>query len=180
MLPLRGHEPIEALGRSMHQAMEATFPEVSRFELVHYKVHALESRARIRIVVALRDGQRSWQTIGVSDNMLAAFCAALNDALIYGLDRTRREAGAPDPAGSASRLRNRESMPHTQSADCTLTVALRHSRGALARLAVTLSSMPVSALSYAAPDVKGARRKNGEFRHRLSGVAILPTWNLPK
>ena len=40
-------------------------------------------------------------------------------------------------------------MPQTQSTDCTLTVTLRHSRGALARLAVTLSSMPVSALSYA-------------------------------
>lgn len=41
-------------------------------------------------------------------------------------------------------------------ATCTLTVTLRDSRGALGRIAATLSSIPVLALSYAVTDTARA------------------------
>ncbi|MDV5143725.1 hypothetical protein R1T08_05395 [Streptomyces sp. SBC-4] len=63
---------------------------------------------------------------------------ALQEARAYGLLRPRHDADEPGPT------------PH--DAACTLTVTLRESRGVLGRIASTLSSIPVLALSYAVVD----------------------------
>jgi hypothetical protein len=46
--------------------------------------------------------------------------------------------------------------PSPEGASCTLTVTLRPSRGALGRIAASLSSTPVTALSYAVSDAAQA------------------------
>ncbi|MBU3862828.1 hypothetical protein KN815_01505 [Streptomyces sp. 4503] len=53
-------------------------------------------------------------------------------------------------------------------AACTLNVSLRDSRGALGRIAATLSSMPVLALSYGVAD---ASRATAEIRLPRAHVA---------
>jgi hypothetical protein len=96
--------------------------------------------------------------VGVADNVLAASCEALREALTYGLLRAaRREA---DGHGGPALLPG-ESEPVPDDAVCTLVVALRDSRQALGRIAATLSSMPVLALSYA---VTEAARATAEIR----------------
>ncbi|MEV7731711.1 citramalate synthase [Streptomyces sp. NPDC088921] len=156
-----GNGPVNALDRALIRALEPIFPEVSRFELVDYKVRVLAGHrgtgARTSVLVSVSDGQGVWQTIGVADNVLAASCVALQDALSYGVVRARGRARWHQ----VSRLSHGALTPTSEGTECTLTVALRHSRGALGRIAATLSSVPVTALSYA---VLHSERATAEVR----------------
>ncbi|MCP9963195.1 citramalate synthase [Streptomyces somaliensis] len=156
-----GDGPVHALDRALRRALRSTYPEVSRFELVDYKVRILEGHrgtaARTRVLVSVTDGHGTWQTVGVAGNALAASCEALVDAYTYGLRYVRRGAdghAATEPPGEGpGAVRD--------DAACTLTVTLRNSRGALGRIAATLSSTPVLALSYTVAD---AARATAEIR----------------
>lgn len=161
-----GNGPVNALDRAMRQALWSTYPEVSSFRLVDYRVRILEDRhgteSTTRVLVTTSDGNGEWSTVGVADNVLAASCEALQEALTYGLLRARRRAGGhvgPTPLTG-------ELEP--DDAACTLSVALRDSRGALGRIAATLSSMPVLALSYGVAD---ASRATAEIRLPRAHVA---------
>ncbi len=161
-----GNGPVNALDRAMRQALRSTYPEVSSFELSDYKVRILDghhgTESTTRVLVTTSDGNDEWSTVGVADNVLAASCEALREALTYGLLRARRGAGGhggPSPLAGA---------PEPDDAACTLSVALRDSRGALGRIAATLSSMPVLALHYGAA---GASRATAEIRVPRAHVA---------
>jgi 2-isopropylmalate synthase len=154
-----GNGPVNALDRAMRQALVSTYPEVSAFELIDYKVRILDGRhgteSTTRVLVTTSDGNGEWSTVGVADNVLAASCEALQEALAYGLLRARRGAGGHrSPSLLAGEL-------EPDDAACTLSVALRDSRGALGRIAAMLSSMPVLALSYGVAD---ASRATAEIR----------------
>jgi 2-isopropylmalate synthase len=156
-----GNGPVNAFDAALRRALLSAYPQVSGFELVDYKVRILEGHrgtaARIRVLVSVTDGQGVWQTVGVADNVLAASCEALGEALTYGLRRARCGASAH---GDAALLPG-EPEPAPDDAACTLIVALRDSRGALGRIAATLSSMPVLGLSYSVAD---AARATAEIR----------------
>ncbi|WP_432168671.1 alpha-isopropylmalate synthase regulatory domain-containing protein, partial [Streptomyces sp. bgisy031] len=163
-----GNGPVNALDAALRRALLSAYPQVSGFALVDYKVRILEGHhgtaARIRVLASVTDGQGVWQTVGVADNVLAASYEALGEALTYGLLRARR--GASAHVGAA--LLPGDPEPAPDDAACTVVVALRDSRGALGRIAATLSSMPVLGLSYAVAD---AARATAEIRLPRAHVA---------
>ncbi|WP_327358228.1 alpha-isopropylmalate synthase regulatory domain-containing protein [Streptomyces sp. NBC_01304] len=161
MATAEGNGPVNALEHALRRALQPAYPEVSRFELVDYDVRIVEgsggggTAAKTGVRAGFSDGRRVWQAEGASHDLLAASCDALKQALTYGLLSTRRGAGGLDAAvlPDVSAL---PPAPLAQQATCTLTVTLRDSRAALGRIAATLRSVPVMALTYAGSEAAWA------------------------
>ncbi|MFD0440306.1 alpha-isopropylmalate synthase regulatory domain-containing protein [Streptomyces chartreusis] len=140
-------DAMHALDGALRAALAYTYPEASQMRLVGYQAHVDDGHqgtaAGARVRVSLSDGGMSWRTAGTGTHVLAAFFEALREAYVHGLTRVRasREGTRSGSVGNATR-------PADPARGGTLTVTLRSSRGALARLAATLSSTPVDALSY--------------------------------
>jgi 2-isopropylmalate synthase len=64
-------------------------PRVAHITLSDYKVRVLDtgsgSGAVVRVLVDSTDGQRTWTTMGVSENVIEASWQALVDSITYGL-----------------------------------------------------------------------------------------------
>jgi 2-isopropylmalate synthase len=93
-----GNGPVNALDRALRTALEQLFPELARMELVDYKVRILElgrlgTGAVTRVLQETTDGETSWSTVGVDQNVIAASWQAMEDAVTYGLLRVGYEAG---------------------------------------------------------------------------------------
>lgn len=84
-----GTGPVGALDNALRMAIEAFYPEVSEIELVDYKVRILDENvgtgAITRVVITTRDAGGSWETVGVSENIIEASWNALADSIEYGL-----------------------------------------------------------------------------------------------
>jgi 2-isopropylmalate synthase len=67
--------------------------------LTDYKVRVLDTQkgtgAVTRVLIDSSDGERSWTTIGVSENIIEASWQALYDSLVFGL--LRGQQGQEDP-----------------------------------------------------------------------------------
>ena len=63
----------------------------TRVHLTDYKVRVLDTQrgtgAVTRVLLDTTDGEESWTTIGVSENIIEASWQALSDSLVYGLLR---------------------------------------------------------------------------------------------
>jgi 2-isopropylmalate synthase len=86
--------PVAALDAALRRALTSRYPEVARVILTDYKVRILEgtrgTKAQVRVLVESSDGQRSWTTVGVSDNILEASWEALSESLQYCIHLGRR------------------------------------------------------------------------------------------
>ncbi|MCI0488245.1 MAG: citramalate synthase [Blastocatellia bacterium] len=84
-----GCGPVHALDRALRLALSGVFKCLGEVRLIDYKVRVLDTdkatAARVRVLVQSSDGQESWSTVGVSDNILEASWQALSDALNYKL-----------------------------------------------------------------------------------------------
>ena len=84
-----GNGPVNALDAAMRQAMGPAYPELSRVHLTDYKVRVLDTNrgtgAVTRVLIDSSDGDRTWTTIGVSENVIEASWAALSDSIVFGL-----------------------------------------------------------------------------------------------
>ena len=84
-----GNGPVAALDAALRKALEPSFPEVARIQLVDYKVRILDGRdgtsATTRVLIDCSDGARSWSTMGASSNILEASWQALCDSIEFGL-----------------------------------------------------------------------------------------------
>ena len=84
-----GNGPVNALDAAFRSAVGDRFPQLAGIYLTDYKVRVLDSTkgtgARTRVLIDSSDGQRTWSTIGVSDNVIEASWKALADAIVYGL-----------------------------------------------------------------------------------------------
>ncbi|MDQ3977928.1 MAG: citramalate synthase, partial [Actinomycetota bacterium] len=62
---------------------------VNDVHLTDYKVRVLDTSkgtgAVTRVLIDSTDGERTWSTIGVSENIIEASWAALSDSVVYGL-----------------------------------------------------------------------------------------------
>ncbi len=89
-----GNGPVNALDRALRQAMRQAkaHPELSELHLTDYKVRVLDTQkgtgAVTRVLIDSTNGERSWSTIGVSENIIEASWQALADSVIYGLLHT--------------------------------------------------------------------------------------------
>lgn len=84
-----GNGPVNALDNALRAGLHSLYPEMANLELTDYKVRILDGRlgtgAITRVLVETSDGQSSWSTVGVHENVIAASAMALEDALTFGL-----------------------------------------------------------------------------------------------
>jgi 2-isopropylmalate synthase len=82
-----GNGPVNALDRALRDAIGELHPHLADIELVDYKVRILDSHhgtgAVTRVLLDSADGQESWGSIGVSENIIEASWEALVDSLEY-------------------------------------------------------------------------------------------------
>jgi 2-isopropylmalate synthase len=84
-----GNGPVNALDAALRQAIGSKFPELSHLHLTDYKVRVLDTEkgtgAVTRVLIDSTDGERTWTTIGVSENIIEASWEALSDSIVFGL-----------------------------------------------------------------------------------------------
>jgi 2-isopropylmalate synthase len=86
-----GNGPVNALDGALRQAIGAHFPTLATLHLTDYRVRVLDTGrgtgAVTRVLVDTSDGDETWTTIGVSENIIEASWQALYDAVVLGLLR---------------------------------------------------------------------------------------------
>ena len=84
-----GNGPVNALDTALRNAIGDRYPALAHVHLTDYKVRVLDTAkgtgAVTRVLVDSTNGDRSWTTIGVSENIIEASWQALYDSLVYGL-----------------------------------------------------------------------------------------------
>jgi len=82
-----GNGPVNALDRALREAIGELHPHLADIELSDYKVRILDSHqgtgAVTRVLLDSTDGQESWGSLGVSENVIEASWEALVDSLEY-------------------------------------------------------------------------------------------------
>jgi 2-isopropylmalate synthase len=82
-----GDGPVNALDRALRLAIQSYYPALEQMSLVDYKVRVINPRdataARVRVIIESSNRQRSWGTIGVSENIIDASWMALVDSIEY-------------------------------------------------------------------------------------------------
>ncbi len=84
-----GNGPVNALDRALRDALDGQYPDLEQIHLTDYKVRVLDTQhgtgAITRVLLDTTDGEESWTTIGVSENIIEASWQALSDSIVYGL-----------------------------------------------------------------------------------------------
>jgi len=82
-----GVGPVGALDCALRRALTGFFPNLAKIRLEDYKVRVIDGKdatdARVRVLIESTDGQRSWNTVGVSADIIDASRAALVDSIEY-------------------------------------------------------------------------------------------------
>ncbi len=86
-----GNGPVNALDKALRKALLPKYPELERLQLVDYKVRVLEATGgtatSVRVLIQTSDGEETWGTCGVDENIIQASWEALVDSVIYGLQK---------------------------------------------------------------------------------------------
>ncbi len=86
-----GTGPVGALDSALRLALADAYPALEGIELTDFKVRILDENvgtgAVTRVMIVSSDGQDTWGTIGVSENIIEASWNALVDSIEYGLMR---------------------------------------------------------------------------------------------
>ncbi|MGH9057293.1 MAG: citramalate synthase [Acidimicrobiales bacterium] len=84
-----GNGPVNALDAALRQAIGPVYPHLAHIHLTDFKVRVLDTSrgtaAVTRVLIDSTDGERTWTTIGVSENVIEASWAALEDSIVFGL-----------------------------------------------------------------------------------------------
>lgn len=104
-----GNGPVDALSNAMREGLESFYPHLDEVRLTDYKVRVLTPQdgtaATVRVLIEHSNGSETWNTVGVSSNILDASWQALADGVRYYLLHTspeRSEAEMADAAASSS------------------------------------------------------------------------------
>jgi 2-isopropylmalate synthase len=92
-----GNGPVNALDSALRQAIGAAHPALGGIHLTDFKVRVLDTHkgtgAVTRVLIDSTDGDDTWTTMGVSENVIEASWQALSESLVYGLLRAEHSAG---------------------------------------------------------------------------------------
>ncbi|HEV3401590.1 MAG TPA: citramalate synthase [Acidimicrobiales bacterium] len=95
-----GNGPVNALDRALRQAIGQAHPSLAHVHLTDYKVRVLDTEkgtaAVTRVLIDSTDGESTWSTIGVSENIIEASWQALSDSIVYGLLQSEEQEEDPD------------------------------------------------------------------------------------
>lgn len=91
-----GNGPVNALDSALRKAIGKIFPALESIELTDFKVRVLNEKkgtgAVVRVLVESSDGEKSWGTVGLSENIIEASWQALLDSIDYGLTNRKDKA----------------------------------------------------------------------------------------
>ena len=86
-----GNGPVNALDHALRKALEEFYPGLRTMKLLDYKVRILDeskgTAAKTRVLITSGDGDETWGTVGVADNIIEASWQALVDSVEYKLRR---------------------------------------------------------------------------------------------
>jgi 2-isopropylmalate synthase len=89
-----GNGPVNALDKALRKALERFYPQLSQIKLTDYKVRVLDSQsataAKVRVLIETQNGHTSWNTVGVSPDVIEASWKALVDSLSYHLLKSEK------------------------------------------------------------------------------------------
>jgi 2-isopropylmalate synthase len=84
-----GEGPVHALDNALRKALEEFYPKLKEVHLTDYKVRVLDAAsgtaAKVRVLIESADKDKSWSTVGVSENIIEASWQALVDSIDYTL-----------------------------------------------------------------------------------------------
>ena len=82
-----GNGPVNALDQSVRKGLREAYPSIDRMRLIDYKVRILDTgegtESNVRVLIESTDGERIWNTVGSSTDVIEASWLALTDALEY-------------------------------------------------------------------------------------------------
>ena len=88
-----GDGPVHALDQALRKSLLAHFPEIENFHLIDFKVRILDGEhataAKTRVHIETSNGERSWNTVGVAENIIGASWQAILESIEYGLQITK-------------------------------------------------------------------------------------------
>jgi 2-isopropylmalate synthase len=91
-----GNGPVNALDHALRKALDDFYPNLKQMSLLDYKVRILDEAkatgARTRVLVTSGDGDETWGTVGVADNIIEASWQALVDSIEFKLRRDDKRA----------------------------------------------------------------------------------------
>ncbi|NQT95363.1 MAG: citramalate synthase [Candidatus Omnitrophica bacterium] len=84
-----GDGPVNALDGAIRKALVGFYPKLADMHLSDFKVRVLDEKAgtaaKVRVLIQSQDKEKSWWTIGVSENIIEACWQALVDSVEYKL-----------------------------------------------------------------------------------------------
>ncbi len=96
-----GEGPVDALNLALRKALRRAFPKLKDVSLTDYSVRILDpeeaTAAVTRVRIESSDGERTWETVGVSDNIIEASWKALMDSVEYKLYLDAQKSGTEQP-----------------------------------------------------------------------------------
>jgi len=82
-----GNGPVNALDNALRKALEKEYPQIREMTLVDYKVRVLGQKqgteSHVRVLIESRKADRTWVTVGASENIIEASWQALVDSVEY-------------------------------------------------------------------------------------------------
>ncbi len=84
-----GDGPVNALDKALRKALGKFYPELNQIHLTDYKVRVLDTQnataAKVRVLIETKNGELSWNTVGVSPDVVEASWIAVVDSINYHL-----------------------------------------------------------------------------------------------
>jgi 2-isopropylmalate synthase len=84
-----GNGPVNALDGALRRALQHFYPELEQMRLSDFKVRVIDGNAataaKVRVLIESTDGRNTWNTVGVSEDIIDASRVALVDSLEYKL-----------------------------------------------------------------------------------------------
>jgi 2-isopropylmalate synthase len=94
-----GIGPVNALDRALRKALERFYPQVTHMHLTDYKVRVLDTKkgtaAKVRVLIETQGETMSWNTVGVSTDVVDASWKALVDSVSYHLLKAEESVTQP-------------------------------------------------------------------------------------
>jgi 2-isopropylmalate synthase len=91
-----GNGPVNALDNALRKSLEYFYPEVKGMALSDYKVRITDQSgtgSKVRVLIETKDGEKTWTTVGASENILWASWIALADAICFKLLKELEKKG---------------------------------------------------------------------------------------
>ncbi len=93
-----GDGPVDTLNLALKDALLPLHPFLKKLKLTDYRVRVLNperaTAARVRVFITTSDGEESWDTVGVDENIIEASWQALIDGVEYYYNNSVQEPAA--------------------------------------------------------------------------------------